>query len=169
MVATIHHRQPTIQLGLDLPERRIGLSAHDFAQLLGVETYTMSNLQCNRSEADVLNKVGKVKNVFSDTGVISGKVGFLGSITILLRLSKKLIQQNCVFRRTAEKESSIGAQKGMMQFTQALGKDGNALQVCTACPALPHRDRRAAPGMACRAVARRSPPKLRSRAAEKRS
>src|SRR5207248_8649999 len=25
------------QLGLDLPERRIGLSAHDFAQLLGAE------------------------------------------------------------------------------------------------------------------------------------
>jgi hypothetical protein len=73
---------------------------------------------------DVLNKVGKVKNVFSETGVISGKVGFLGSTTILLCLSKKLIQQNCVFRRTAEKESSNGAQKGMMQFTQALGKDG---------------------------------------------
>ena len=26
------------QLGLDLPERRIGLSAHDFAQLLGAPT-----------------------------------------------------------------------------------------------------------------------------------
>jgi ATP-dependent helicase/nuclease subunit B len=26
------------ELGLDLPERRIGLSAHDFAQLLGPTT-----------------------------------------------------------------------------------------------------------------------------------
>src|SRR5205807_6681628 len=31
------------QLGLDLPERRIGLSAHDFAQLLGAEEVILSH------------------------------------------------------------------------------------------------------------------------------
>ncbi|MFX5328524.1 hypothetical protein ABTD12_20480, partial [Acinetobacter baumannii] len=30
------------QLGLDLPERRIGLSAHDFAQLLGTREAILS-------------------------------------------------------------------------------------------------------------------------------
>lgn len=30
------------QLGLDLPERRIGLSAHDFAQLLGTREVILS-------------------------------------------------------------------------------------------------------------------------------
>ena len=31
------------QLGLDLPERRIGLSAHDFAQLLGADEVILSH------------------------------------------------------------------------------------------------------------------------------
>ena len=31
------------ELGLDLPERRIGLSAHDFAQLLGAEDVILSH------------------------------------------------------------------------------------------------------------------------------
>ena len=31
------------ELGLDLPERRIGLSAHDFAQLLGTEDVILSH------------------------------------------------------------------------------------------------------------------------------
>ena len=32
-----------MNLGLDLPERRIGLSAHDFAQLLGTEDVILSH------------------------------------------------------------------------------------------------------------------------------
>ena len=31
------------ELGLDLPERRIGLSAHDFAQLLGTDDVILSH------------------------------------------------------------------------------------------------------------------------------
>ena len=31
------------ELGLDLPERRIGLSAHDFAQLLGADEVILSH------------------------------------------------------------------------------------------------------------------------------
>jgi len=31
------------ELGLDLPERRIGLSAHDFAQLLGADDVILSH------------------------------------------------------------------------------------------------------------------------------
>jgi hypothetical protein len=75
---------------------------------------------------DVLRKVGKVKNVSRETGVISGKVGFLGSTMIVLRISKKdnstelRIQTN----RGEGIHTSNGAQKGMMQFTEALGKDG---------------------------------------------
>jgi hypothetical protein len=38
---------------------------------------------------DDLKSVGKVKNVSRETGVISGRVGFLGSTMIVLRISKK--------------------------------------------------------------------------------
>jgi hypothetical protein len=75
---------------------------------------------------DTLKKVGKVKNVSRETGVISGKIGFLGSTTIILRISKKedstelSIQTN----RGEGVLTSNGAQKGMIKFTEAIGRDG---------------------------------------------
>ena len=39
------------ELGLDLPERRIGLSAHDFAQLLGADEVILSHCRQSRRRA----------------------------------------------------------------------------------------------------------------------
>jgi hypothetical protein len=57
--------------------------------------------------------------------VISGKIGFLGSTTILLRISKKddSTELHIQTNRGEGVLTSNGAQKGMMRFTGALGKD----------------------------------------------
>ena len=77
---------------------------------------------------DVLKKVGKVKSVSRETGVISGKVktSFLeNKATIILRISRKddVTELSIQTSRGEAILSGGGAQKGLVRFMTALGAD----------------------------------------------